>query len=224
MYLKLKLKRAKDIGIGLSVVEFGEETTTEDLVTSIERCTMQTDAIVVQLPLPTHIDTAAVLRAVPTSYDADGMHYDGTPGTVLSPVVGAIAEIAARHDVHFLGQHVVVVGEGRLVGAPAATYARGQGARVTVLNEHSTDTSEMIASADILILGAGVPRLVTPEMIKDGVVIFDAGTSEAGGVLLGDAHPDCVHKALLMTPVPGGIGPVTVAVLLRNIVRLAAAA
>ncbi len=222
-YLALKLKRAKEVGISLSVLEFGAEVTTDELVTSISRCTMQTDAIIVQLPLPKHIDTNAVLAAVPASYDADGLHFDGTAMTVLSPVVGAIAEIAARHDVLFAGQHVVVLGEGRLVGAPAAAYARGQGARVSVLNEHSTNAAALVATADILILGAGAPNLIKPDMVKAGVVIFDAGTSEDGGVLVGDADPACRDRASLLTPVPGGIGPITVAVLLRNIVTLAAA-
>ncbi len=222
-YLALKLKRAKEAGIALSVVEFAQSTTTEELVTSIARFTMQTDAIVVQLPLPPHIDTTAVLAAIPASYDADGMHFETVISTVYSPVVGAIAEIGKRHDVLFAGSHVVVVGHGRLVGLPAASFARGQGARVTVLTEDSTDTEAVLLTADILILGAGVPKHIKPSMLKDGVVIFDAGTSEEGGVLVGDADPACAEKASLFTPVPGGIGPITVAVLLRNIALLAGA-
>lgn len=221
-YLELKLRRAKQVGISLSVVEFANTATTEELVTSITRFTMQTDAVVVQLPLPSHIDTDAVLAAVPPSYDADGMHYDGTFGQAYSPVVGAIAEIARRHSIEFRGKQAAVVGHGRLVGKPAAAFLEQQGALVTVLTEESTDSRTVIAKADILVLGAGVPKLIRPDMLKSGVVIFDAGTSEDGGVLVGDADPACSEIAALMTPVPGGIGPVTVAVLLRNIAQLAA--
>lgn len=220
-YLELKRKRAREAGVALSVIEFGEMSTTEEMVTSITRFTMQTDAIVVQLPLPKHIDTEAVLAAVPTTYDADGLHQSDSADPVYSPVVGAIVEIAKLYGVPFANRNVVVVGQGRLVGLPAAIFARNQGANVTVLTEESTNNEEAIAQADVLILGAGVPKLIKPPMIKEGVVIFDAGTSEDGGVLVGDADPACAEKASIITPVPGGIGPITVAVLLRNIALLA---
>lgn len=222
-YLALKLKRAEEAGVALSVIEFAASSTTKELIASIERFTAMTDAIVVQLPLPEHIDTDAVVAAVPTKYDADGLHADKAQLSLLSPVVGAIAEIAERYHVPFAGRQVVVLGQGRLVGVPAALYARAAGAHVTVLTKESEDQAAAIAAADILILGAGVPNLVTPDMIREGVVIFDAGTSEANGVLAGDADPACADKAALITPVPGGIGPITIAVLLRNIVELAAA-
>lgn len=220
-YLEMKRRRAKEAGINLSVIEFSVDAATEELVTSIERFTMQTDAIVVQLPLPNHIDTDAVLAAVPASYDADGLHQSNGSYAVLSPVVGAIAEIAKLHGVPFSNRNVVIVGQGRLVGAPAIAFANEAGARVTVLTETSTDRDAILAAADILILGAGVPKLIQPSMVKEGVVIFDAGTSEDGGVLVGDADPACAGKASLITPVPGGIGPITIAVLLRNIALLA---
>ncbi len=223
-YLKLKKRKATEVGIGISIVELPDALTTDEVVQSVQHACMQTDGIIVQLPLPAHIDTNAVLAAIPLSYDVDGMHYDGTAVSCMSPVVGAISEITQRHDVLFASQNVVVVGHGKLVGIPAAVWARGQGAKVTVLTTESddADSTKAIANADILILGAGVPSLIKADMIKKGVVIFDAGTTEEGGELTGDAHHDCRHKASLITPVPGGIGPVTVAVLLRNVVTASA--
>lgn len=220
-YLNLKKTKATEVGIGISIVELPEVLTTPEVVQSVQHACMQTDGIIVQLPLPEYIDTQAVLAAIPLKYDVDGMHYDGTSVSFMSPVVGAISEIAQRHDVLFASQKVVVVGHGKLVGAPAVLWARSQGAQVTVLTDESTDedSTMAIASADILILGAGVPGLIKSEMIKEGVVIFDAGTSEEKGELKGDAHEDCVQKASLITPVPGGIGPITIAVLLRNVVE-----
>lgn len=217
-YLQLKKKKALEVGVGVNIVELPDTLTTAEVVQSVQHACMQTDGIIVQLPLPAHIDTDAVLAAIPASYDVDGMHYDGTPETIVSPVAAAIAKIAHQHDVLFAAREVVVLGHGRLVGKPAALWAMRQGAKVTVLTKESSDITVAIAKADILILGAGNAHMITPDMIKEGVVIFDAATSEDGGELAGDAHPDCAQKASLMTPVPGGIGPITIAMLLQNVI------
>lgn len=219
-FLAIKKRRANDVGIGVSVVEFPGTVTTEEVVQSVAHAAMQSDGIVVQLPFPPHIDRDKVLAAVPHGCDVDALTYDGTDDRVLPPVVGAIDAIAKRHGVPFAGANVVIVGSGMLVGTPACLYASRMGASVTMIDRDTPARDEAIKSADILILGAGSPHVVTPDMVRDGVVIFDAGTSEAAGVLAGDADPACAAKASLMTPVPGGIGPITVAVLLRNVVLL----
>ena len=221
-YLTLKKRKASEIGVAVNVIEFPNTITTAEMVQTVMQAQMQTDGIVVQLPLPAHIDTIAVLQAVPVSYDVDGIHYDGTSKTTVAPVAAAIAHIATINDVLIATQQVVVVGTGRLVGVPAALWAQKQGAHVTTITKDtdSVEAKSIIAHADILILGAGQPNLVTPEMIKAGVLIFDAGTSEDGGELRGDADPACAEKASLFTPVPGGIGPLTIALLLRNLIEL----
>ncbi len=219
-YLALKRKKAHEVGIGMSVIEFPKDITTEDLVSSIAHARIQTDGIIVQLPLPAHIDTSAVLASIPKELDVDGVLYDGKDERILPPVVGAIAEIARIHEVFFPMQDVVVVGNGRLVGAPAEIWAKKQGARVRVVTKDTTDNDAVIKGAQILILGAGSPWFIEPAMIRSGVYIFDAGTSEDSGELKGDAHPDCAQTASLFTPVPGGIGPITIAILLRNLVTL----
>ena len=219
-YLNLKTKRAREVGIGINVIELPDTVTTEEAIQSIQHAAMQTDGIIVQQPLPEHFDTEAILASVPLDMDVDGIHYDGSDRTPIHPVAGAIAHIARRHDIVLAGQHVVVVGHGRLVGQPAATWAAAQGAQVTVLTEDTKNNDATIAAADILILGVGQPGLITSDMIKEGAIIFDAGTSEAGGQLVGDADPTVSEKAGLFTPVPGGIGPLTVAILLRNLLSL----
>ncbi len=219
-YLTLKMRKAREVGIGINVIEFPEDITTADVITSIMHACMQTDGVIVQLPFPEHIAIDEVLQVIPPSCDVDVVNYDGTQD-ILPPVVGAINEIAARHDVLFTAQKVAVIGHGRLVGKPAALWARRQGANVEVVTRETGDIKVALQSAHILILGAGDAHMVTPDSISDNVIIFDAGTSEDAGELKGDAHPDCASKASLMTPVPGGIGPVTVAILLRNVVRLA---
>jgi len=221
-YLALKKRKAAAVGVAVNIIELPKQITTDETVAVVARAQMQTDGIIVQLPLPAHLDTDVVINAIPTRYDVDGMHYDGTSATLMSPVVSAIDTIARTHDLLLATLQVVIVGNGRLVGKPAAIWAQKQGAHVTVLTK-DTDTAEaaaVIAHADVLILGAGSAGMITAAMVKAGVIIFDAGTSEDGGELKGDADPACAEKASLMTPVPGGIGPLTVACLLRNVVDL----
>lgn len=219
-YLALKMRKARAVGIDINVIEFPSTVTTEDVIQSLEQACIQTDGVVVQLPFPEHIHIDAVLEAIPRQYDVDVVNYTGADNRILPPVIGAIHEIAKRNDVLFAAQNVTVVGHGTLVGQPAEVWAQRQGAQVTVVTKDTEDISEAVKDAHILILGAGQAELITPDMVRDDVIIFDAGTSEAHGELRGDAHPDCANKASLFTPVPGGIGPITVAVLLRNLVRL----
>ncbi|MEX0918246.1 MAG: bifunctional 5,10-methylenetetrahydrofolate dehydrogenase/5,10-methenyltetrahydrofolate cyclohydrolase [Candidatus Paceibacterota bacterium] len=220
-FLALKKRIADEVGIGINVIEFPEMITTDEVVQSINHAAIQTDGMIVQLPFPPHIKIDEVLAAIPEGYDADAAHYAGEAANVLPPVVGAIDEIAKRYGIPFAGRSVVVVGKGRLVGRPAAAWASHMGAQVSVVTRETNDLDLRVREADILILGAGRANLITPELVKDGAVIFDAGTSEANGVLVGDADPRCAEKALYMTPVPGGIGPITIIVLLRNVFLLA---
>ena len=220
-YLRLKMRKAREVGISVSVIEFDQSVTTAEVVVSIVKTAETTEGIVVQLPFPSHIDTDEILRAIPGGLDVDVANLESGSYKVLPPVVGAIKEIAARHEVDFKDKKVAVVGQGRLVGKPAALWATAQSSMVTVVDKKTPDADLILKEADIIISGAGVPGLITPEKIKEGAIIFDAGTSEDGGVLRGDADPLCAPKCALFTPVPGGIGPITVAVLLRNLILLA---
>ncbi|OGG41579.1 hypothetical protein A2837_00345 [Candidatus Kaiserbacteria bacterium RIFCSPHIGHO2_01_FULL_46_22] len=219
-YLKLKSRRAEEQGVKVVVKEFLNEVNTETIKDFLIDSFADYDGVIIQLPLPTHIDTASLLSLLPAHLDIDVTQYAGEETEVLPPVIGAIKEIAKRHSVDFVGKNVVVVGSGRLVGKPAALWAAAQSAAVTVVDKDTPDAGHILKNADIIISGAGVPGLITPDQIKNDVVIFDAGTSEEGGVLKGDADPACAEKCSLFTPVPGGIGPVTIAILLRNLVQL----
>jgi 5,10-methylene-tetrahydrofolate dehydrogenase/methenyl tetrahydrofolate cyclohydrolase len=220
-YLRLKKNKCKELGLGVNIIELPATSTTEDFIQTVKHSFIQTDGVIVQLPLPRHIDTDAVLWAIPKELDVDGVNYEKNINCVLPPVVGAIDEIARRHRVVFGGSNIVILGEGRLVGSPAKLWTARHGWQSQVVTEITPHPEKFIQAADILILGTGQAGLVTPNKIKKGVVIFDAGTSESGGKLVGDATADCALKAALITPVPGGIGPLTVAVLLRNLVLLA---
>lgn len=225
-FLTLKQARAEKLGVVMTVEECGPESTTDDIVSAVRRACNEADGVIVQLPLPSPIDTERVLAALPASHDVDTIGAEAErlfahgASLVLPPVVGAIAEILSRHGGVVAGQNAVIVGEGRLVGAPAALWFTHHGASVKTLNRKTADISQCTQTADILVLGAGVPGLVTPDMVKDGVSIFDAGSSEETGKLVGDADPACAAKATLFTPVPGGIGPITVSLIFRNLLIL----
>jgi methylenetetrahydrofolate dehydrogenase (NADP+)/methenyltetrahydrofolate cyclohydrolase len=219
-FLALKQKRALEVGILVNLVTLPETVTTDEVITVITASVSNSEGIIVQLPFPLHIDAVAILSAVPASHDVDVLRYAGEQTDILPPVVGAIDEIAKRNEIDFTGRAVVVVGQGRLVGQPATLYSRTHGGIVSIVERGTQDAALLIENADILILGAGVPGMVKVDMVKPGVIVFDAATSEEGGVLVGDAAPDVATVASLFTPVPGGIGPITISILLKNLLRL----
>ena len=179
------------------------------------------DAAIIQLPLPTGMD-AKILETIPLEKDADVLSRAAREaGTLLPPVVGAIKEIFDTYQVEPRGKRAVVIGKGFLVGAPASKWLREEGAEVVVADSKTKDLAGLLKTADIIISGVGIPGLVKPEMLKDGVILVDAGTSELSGKVVGDADPACADKCSLFTPVPGGIGPLAVAKLFENAVVLA---
>lgn len=220
-YLEMKERIATSLGVSLIKKIFPETSTTADLLAYITAEANLYTGVLVQLPLPPHIATDLVLAAVPADKDVDAFSYVREETPVLPPVVAAIDVIATRHALTWVGKHVVIFGAGRLVGAPVSEYAKRKGAQVVVCDQGTIDVAVHTLAADIIILGVGKPNLLTKDMVKEGVVVFDAGASEDGGVLVGDAAPDVAEKAALFTPVPGGIGPITVAVLFRNLLILA---
>ena len=218
-YLAMKKRRAAAAGISLNVIELPVDATTEQAIECVRAVAAQSNGVVVQLPLPEQIDATAVLQAVPPEKDPDGFSYGEKRDRLLPPVVGAIDVISSVHGIEWKNKRVVILGKGKLVGQPAARYARKQGARVRVYDETNLDQSSL-KTADIIVSGIGQPAFLTAAMLTKGVVVFDAGTSEDGGVLVGDAHADVAEVASLLTPVPGGIGPITIAYLLKNLTSL----
>ncbi len=221
-YLELKQVVAKKLGIKIEVVELNKQVSTEEVIHELRLLADRSSGVIIQLPLPSSIDIQKVFLALPKNKDVDAFNYQGEETEVLPPVVGAIDVISNEYRVTWSGKRVVIFGAGKLVGAPVYHYAKSLGAEVTAFTDKSdqADIKEVLASADIVVLGAGKPNLLTKDQVKEGVVVFDAGASEDGGLLVGDAHPDVAHKASLFTPVPGGIGPITVAILFRNLLKL----
>ncbi|MDP3402982.1 MAG: bifunctional 5,10-methylenetetrahydrofolate dehydrogenase/5,10-methenyltetrahydrofolate cyclohydrolase [bacterium] len=223
-YLAIKEARAKEAGMRLEVVRLSESATNIDVIEAIEK--PGADAVIVQLPLPEHLDSKVILDKIPVERDADvlsALAYSrfkaDEDNAILPPVVASIAEVLERSKVFVAGKGVTVVGQGRLVGIPAAAWLVNQGAEVTVVTREEGDLSRL-EEADVIITGAGSPALIQPHHIQEGVVLIDAGTSESGGAIVGDVDPACASKASVFTPVPGGIGPIAVACLFRNVMLL----
>lgn len=223
-YLAIKEARAEEAGMHLEVVRLPESATTMDVIEAVEK--PGADAVIVQLPLPEHLDSKVILDKIPVDQDADvlsSLAYvrfkEDVDGALLPPVVASIAEVLEREKVFVAGKGVMVVGQGRLVGMPAAAWLVNQGAEVMVVTREEGDLSRL-EDADVIIAGAGSPALIQPHHIREGVVLIDAGTSESGGAIVGDADPSCAAKASVFTPVPGGIGPIAVACLFRNVMLL----
>jgi methylenetetrahydrofolate dehydrogenase (NADP+) / methenyltetrahydrofolate cyclohydrolase len=218
-YLALKEQKAHSIGVVTNRIDLPETSTTDLLVTEIRQASANAHGVIVQLPLPAHIDTETVLRAIPVTHDVDALNPDTQD--ILSPVVRSFAKILGMYAYVVPSAYVTIVGSGRLVGLPAYRWFQEQGAHVSVVTKDTESIELYTKQADIVVLGAGKVGLLRPQFVKDGVVILDAGTSEDGGELRGDADPLCAEKARIFTPVPGGIGPITIAMLLANVVLCA---
>jgi len=229
-YIGMKEKRAKDIGIAVHRVKISGDATTDEVIEHIQKALKQDHICgsIVQLPLPRHIDTQKVLDAIPADIDVDvlgeqtGKDFYNNTSLLSFPAAKASFELLqmAPHDV--ASAKVLVIGQGMLVGKPVTHMLRNAGYTVTTANRTVPLTNKMLQKADIIISATGVPSLITKENLKEGVVIIDAGTSESSGGVVGDVNVNEVQDiASYIAPVPGGVGPLTVAILLDNIVTVA---
>lgn len=218
-FIRIKSQAAAALGIAIERVDLPSGASTEDAIRAVQELAARTQGIIVQLPLPRHFDTEAILAAIPDGRDVDAINPAVAEHAVLAPVARAALEILERSAVAVAGKRAIVVGEGRLVGAPAADALARLGARVSTVSLER-GSMEDLKSADIIVSGAGQPGLITPDLIKDGVALIDAGASEQGGAIRGDADPACAEKASVFTPVPRGVGPVAVAMIFKNLFDL----
>jgi methylenetetrahydrofolate dehydrogenase (NADP+) / methenyltetrahydrofolate cyclohydrolase len=224
-YLSIKQKRAADAGCELTMKMFGPDSTTEELRSAV--LSADADAVVVQLPLGERMDARIVCDAIPLEKDVDilsslaRMKFEADePSALIPPVASAAAKILASGGINPAGKKTVVIGHGWLVGRPCATWLSHADADVSVLSFRSGDFA-MLKEADIIVSGVGSAHFIKPDMIQNGCVLIDAGTSESSGEVAGDADPACADKCVLFTPVPGGVGPLAVACLFENVVTLA---
>jgi len=218
-FIERKIKFAEEIGVATKLYNLPVEILTEELREKIsEICCEKNNGVILQLPLPEHIDTQRALDSILASKDVDVL--SSNKNKILPPLVGVIKTIFEKYGIDPVGKNIIVIGRGILVGKPIANWLISEGATVSVLNSKTPNPNDYTLMADIIISGAGKPGLIKPDMVKGGVIAIDAATSIKEGKLAGDFDPAVADKASLFTPVPGGVGPLTVAMLFKNLVEL----
>lgn len=235
-YVKNKMKTCNELGFKSTLVRFEEDVTEAELLDKVNEMNHDDtlDGFIVQLPLPSHIDEQKVIEAVDPSKDVDGFHpvnvgkmSIGLPGFVSATPSG-IMELLKRYDIDTDGKHCVVLGRSNIVGKPVAMLMMHKGnpgnATVTVCHSRTKNISEICRSGDIIIAALGAPHFVKEDMVKDGAVVVDVGTTrvpdssrKSGFRLTGDVDFDNVAPhCSYITPVPGGVGPMTIISLMKN--------
>jgi methylenetetrahydrofolate dehydrogenase (NADP+) / methenyltetrahydrofolate cyclohydrolase len=224
VYVGSKHKASHEAGIDSRDHRFPAETdegTVLDLISELN-ADDQVDGILVQLPLPDHMDEPVVLRSVNPAKDVDGFHplnagrlFIGEPFLVPATPSG-VMEMLDEHEIELKGAEAVVIGRSEIVGKPMAAMLLARHATVTICHSRTVDLAAHARRADVLVAAVGRPGLVTPDMVKPGATVIDIGVNRTEAGLVGDVDPAVFEVAGLMTPVPGGVGPMTIAMLLRN--------
>jgi methylenetetrahydrofolate dehydrogenase (NADP+) / methenyltetrahydrofolate cyclohydrolase len=229
IYLRLKHQAAAEAGISSDDRKLPEQVTEDELVALIEELNADddVDGILVQLPLPAHLDEERVIRAIEPIKDVDGLHpfnagelYLGRPRLVPATPLGIMA-LLAEHRIPLEGAEAVVVGRSDIVGKPIAHLLLQANATITICHSRTSDLARYTLEADVLVVAVGSAEVVTPDMVKQGSAVVDVGINRTEGGIVGDVAPDARDVAGFITPVPGGVGPMTIAMLLRNAVKAA---
>ena len=230
-YVNMKSKACKEAGIYSIAHEMPESISQENILEIIEMMNKNPniDGILVQLPLPAHIDTTAVLEAIDPTKDVDGFHpYNvgrvvaGLDGFIPATPYG-VMELLKEYNIDPKGKNVCVVGASNIVGKPMATLLLNANATVEICHIFTDDLKKHTLNADIICVGVGVVNLIKEDMVKDGVIIVDIGINRLeSGKLTGDVdYENVAPKSSYITPVPGGVGPMTIAMLLKNTIKSA---
>ena len=238
-YVNAKVKACQKVGFESSLIRLPETISEEELLKKIEELNKDTaiDGFIVQLPLPKHIDEQKVINAVSPDKDVDGFHPENfgkmalnLPGYVPATPAG-ILELIKRYDIETSGKHCVVIGRSHIVGSPMSILMGRNdypgNCTVTLTHSRTQNLKEIVKSADIVIVALGKAEFVTGDMIKEGAVVIDVGitrvedeSKKSGFRLLGDVHFESVSKtASYLTPVPGGVGPMTIVSLMMNTLK-----
>jgi methylenetetrahydrofolate dehydrogenase (NADP+)/methenyltetrahydrofolate cyclohydrolase len=252
IYVRSKVKTCGELGIFSEMLTPPESVTTEELLALVASLNQrdEIDGILIQLPLPKHVDTKRLLEAVSPDKDVDGFHpvnvgrlVSGQPG--LQPCTPAgVMEMLRRRNLHVAGSNAVVLGRSDIVGKPMAMLLLNASATVTICHSRTKDLPEITRQADLLVAAIGRPGFVTPDMVQPRAILIDVGINrltdapevarffaddparqatfaKRGSVVVGDIHPAAFRKSSAYTPVPGGVGALTIAMLMANTVKAA---
>ena len=227
-YIQRKIAAAESLGIAVKHFSLPRQTTETELIKLIKKCNVNPlmTGFIVQLPLP--FSPEKIFLEINPDKDLDGVHPFNigklsTAQPILIPATAAgIMRLLEEYDIQLAGSHAVIIGRSNIVGKPTATLLLQQNATVTITHSHTKDLDHYTKQANILIVAAGKPKFITADMIKPGAVVIDVGTTVIDGKLIGDVDFEGVkQKASFISPVPGGVGPMTVAMLLHNLVVVA---
>jgi len=229
IYIRLKHKAAAEVGINAKDIRLASQTTEDELLRQVAELNADEsiDGLLVQLPLPDHIDEARVIRAIDPVKDVDGLHplnfgqlVLGSPAHVGATPVG-VMRLLEEYDVPLEGARAVVVGRSDIVGKPAALLLLHANATVTVCHSRTRDLGSVTRDADVLVVAVGRTAVIGPDDVREGATVIDVGMNRGDEGVVGDVDPRAAERAGLITPVPGGVGPMTIAMLLASAVKAA---
>lgn len=229
VYVKNKRMTCEKVGFFTETIDFSSNISEEELLKEIERLNSDErfDGILVQLPLPKHIDELKVLNAINPDKDVDGFHFNNIGKMVVGDDTGflsctpyGIMQLFNEYNINVEGKDVVIIGRSNIVGKPMALLLIQKRATVQVCNTRTKDMREKLKNADIVISATGVPNLIGKEDVKKGAVVIDVGINRVEGKICGDVNFEEVKDiASYITPVPGGVGPMTIASLMKNTLK-----
>ena len=234
-YVAGKHRDCAEVGIESIRVELPDTATESEIAMAIEELNSakEVSGFIVQLPLPKAVNTNRLLEMIDPAKDADGLHPINLGRLVLSGSTqldsplpctpSGILELCHRYEIETRGQRVVIIGRGITVGRPLSLMMSGRGIDSTlqIIHSASGDASDLLAQADIVVAAAGSPHMIGSDDIKPGATVFDVGITRTDDGLLGDVHPNVMEKAAFVSPNPGGVGPMTRVMLLKNVLKLA---
>jgi methylenetetrahydrofolate dehydrogenase (NADP+)/methenyltetrahydrofolate cyclohydrolase len=229
-YVKIKARRAEEIGLKFELVTLPADTTTEGVIAKLK--TIQQDpflsGLIVQLPLPAHLDKSVILNSIDPRVDVDCLGEENTKAfyegkaKIVPPTAAAVMAVLESLRIDLKPFKFLVIGQGELVGRPVTALLRARGLDIKTADASTANLSELTMEAEVIVSGVGQSKLIHGDMIKSGTILIDCGTSESSGSIVGDIDAESVaSKAKFLAPVPGGVGPVTVAKLLENVVKVA---
>jgi methylenetetrahydrofolate dehydrogenase (NADP+) / methenyltetrahydrofolate cyclohydrolase len=230
IYVRRKQEACREAGIETFHHPLSADTSEDDLLALVDglNADERVTGILVQLPLPEQIDEDRVIRAIDPAKDVDGFHpinagqlVQGLPGFVPATPAG-IMELLREYEVRLEGARALVIGRSNIVGKPVSLLLLAENATVTMAHSRTRDLAALVAQADVLVAAVGRAGMVTADMVKPGATVIDVGINRVDGKLVGDVAEDVREVAGLLTPVPGGVGPMTIAMLLANTARAAA--
>ena len=226
VYVRNKMKACENVGFYSENIELDENISEEELLQEIDKLNKndRINGILVQLPLPSHINELKIIDSISPEKDVDGFHVANIGKMVIGDETGFISctpygimQLLEEYKIEIAGKDAVIIGRSNIVGKPMALMLIQKGATVQVCNSRTKDLRKKLNDADIIIVAAGVPKLLKKEDVKEGAVVIDVGINRVDGKICGDVdYEEVVERASYITPVPGGVGPMTIASLIKN--------